>query len=239
MISRLYKQFPWPTVMTILGVMLMLGLGTWQLYRLSWKNALQVAVDNKRSLPIINDESFLRSPLTIIQDAEYQRLQITGIFLHDYEMKLMGRVRQGQSGFHIVTPLRTPSGAIVIVDRGWVPFKGDVTVDRSLTPQTLTGYIQIHVFKNMFTPNNDWNQRELYRLDPIEIGQQCHLTNIAPFIFKQESEPAVTHYPIPMGLNFTLYNQHLQYAITWYMFAFILMVIYIAFIRKKLQVRLN
>lgn len=237
MIMRLYKQFPWPTLMTAFGVVLMLGLGTWQLHRLSWKAALQSEVDNQRLLPVINDALFLHSPINVIQKAEYQRLQVTGTFVHDQEMKLMGRVRHGQSGYHIVTPLKTQSGVTVIVDRGWVPFKGDVVIDRALTPQTITGYIQTHIFQNVFTPNNNWNQRELYVLDPLEIAYQYQLTNVVPFILKIENDLIINTYPIPMGLNFTLYNQHLQYAITWYMLAVILMAFYGAFIRKKLRTR--
>ena len=237
MIKRLLKLCLWPTLMTIVGVIVMISLGTWQLHRLTWKNNLQKRIYERQQQSTITDELFLQSTPQQFADAEYQRLQITGSWLHDYEMKLIGRVFNGRSGYHLITPLQTLSGKIVIVDRGWVPFSQINAIDRPLSLQIITGYIQNRVYKNLFTPENNWVKRELYTLDIQDITHNNHFGSIVPFTLKQMVNAKLTlqlsRYPIPIELNATLYNKHLQYAFTWYAFAVILLVIYIIYVRRN------
>lgn len=48
------------------------------------------------------------------------RVEVTGTYDADAEVLLRNRVRDGEGGFDVITPLVTAGGAGVLVDRGWV-----------------------------------------------------------------------------------------------------------------------
>ncbi|MFF1878866.1 SURF1 family protein [Leifsonia sp. NPDC058230] len=52
---------------------------------------------------------------------EWTRVTVTGTYERDKELLVRNRPFNGGPGFEVLTPLRTASGALFIVDRGWVP----------------------------------------------------------------------------------------------------------------------
>ena len=96
----------WPTVFTIPAVLLMLGLGVWQLQRLQWKEALI----NERVTRTAGAPIALPGPNDPVADLEYHRVLVEGEFLHDKEIFLGARSLNGNAGYHLVTPLRLGDG---------------------------------------------------------------------------------------------------------------------------------
>ena len=54
----------------------------------------------------------------------FQRISLEGRFDVEHQFLLDNRTHEGRAGFEVLTPLRRPSGATVLIDRGWVPFSG-------------------------------------------------------------------------------------------------------------------
>ncbi|NBP73229.1 MAG: SURF1 family protein [Alphaproteobacteria bacterium] len=108
----------WMTVCAIPALMLLVGLGVWQLQRLEWKEAIIAErAERRAAAPIalaeVADENW--------KDLEHRRVTLRGRFLHDREMLVWNKVRHGQTGFDLITPLRLENGGTVLVQRGWVP----------------------------------------------------------------------------------------------------------------------
>jgi surfeit locus 1 family protein len=233
MLKSLIRNFCWPTLFTIFGVGLLLSLGTWQLQRLSWKESVLENIAQKFSCPIQEIELLLQQPMRTIQQAEYQRVQMTGTFLHDQELKLMAKSFNGKWGFHVITPMVLTSGSTILVDRGWVPDHGAVEIKRPEGLQTLVGFVRTQSPKTRFTPPNNLAKSEIFSIEPAEIARFKHLTTLLPFFVVEESHPQKTGFPYSRGLDLNLQNHHLQYAITWYTLAAILILFYILYIRKR------
>ena len=107
----------WATVWTAAALAGLIGLGTWQVQRLFWKEALIVerqAGFNAAAVPLPRSEADLAGIL-------WQRVFIEGEYLHDRELYLAARSMRGNVGFHIVTPFLRDSGETVLINRGWVP----------------------------------------------------------------------------------------------------------------------
>ncbi len=56
--------------------------------------------------------------------ARFQRVSIVGRMDAEHQFLLDNRSYQGRAGFEVLTPLERPNGRVVLVDRGWVPFSG-------------------------------------------------------------------------------------------------------------------
>ena len=108
----------WPTLISLPIFVLSVGLGVWQMERRAWKrDILDRIATNQASAPITLDELLKGDPLRF----EYGRVRVSGTFLHDKEMHLAARSLKNKVGMHVVTPLRTDDGKILLFDRGWIP----------------------------------------------------------------------------------------------------------------------
>ena len=107
----------WSTIFALFGFVLLLALGTWQLNRLEWKNALTA----ERRAGAVGAPVELSFGTKKIQSLHWKRTQIRGFFIHKYEIYLAARSMRGNFGFHVLTPLRHRTGKTVLINRGWVP----------------------------------------------------------------------------------------------------------------------
>lgn len=57
----------------------------------------------------------------------YQRVSVSGRLDGQHQFLLDNRSYQGRPGYEVLTPLASAAGAVVLIDRGWVPFTGSRT----------------------------------------------------------------------------------------------------------------
>lgn len=203
-----------------------LFLGTWQVYRLKWKTDLIAKCEDR----IIRDPLPLppRVDPDAIADFDYRRVYAEGVYRHDQEMLIGPRMRDGEQGFMVVTPLERgddPSTK-VLVNRGWVSKK---FADQKSRPDSVKPGEKVRVEgmlrepwkKNMFTPENRPDIGEFYFPD---VKQMAELTGSQPVWIEQTIVPdIITVYDyeargIPIGrvAEVNLRNNHAQYIFTWY-----------------------
>src|ERR1700687_3115145 len=111
-----FRPTLWPTVFTVPAVLLMLGLGVWQIQRLHWKEGLIAERVERTTAPAIA----LPGPNDDISAAEFRHVGLTGEFLHDKELFLGARSLNDNTGYHVVTPFRLADNRGVLVDCGGV-----------------------------------------------------------------------------------------------------------------------
>ncbi|KOS21906.1 Cytochrome oxidase assembly protein shy1 [Escovopsis weberi] len=199
------------------------ALGTWQVQRLGWKTELIAKFEDR----------LVRDPLPLpphidpaaIHDFDYRRVLATGRLRHDQEMLIGPRMRDGQDGFMVITPLERAGGAsTILVNRGWISkrHRAQATRPDSLPAGTVTieGLLREPWKKNMFTPENRPDKGEFYFPD---VKQMAELTGSQPVWVEATMEPEymkMVEYEargIPFGRAATvnLRNNHAQYIFTW------------------------
>ena len=97
----------------------LLGLGVWQLDRLSWKNELLADIQAR-----LSDSAVTLSNLnagTAVTSWNYRRVTATGKLLHEQSVILLARTYKAQAGGHILTPMVLDEQRAILVSRGWVP----------------------------------------------------------------------------------------------------------------------
>lgn len=149
-------------------------LGTWQVQRLKWKSELIAKCEDRIVRPPLPLPA--RIDHTAIADFDYRRVSAVGRFRHDKEMLIGPRVREGELGYMVVTPLEREGdpGATVLVNRGWISKK---LADKSKRPESLPkGEVRVEGMlrepwkKNMFTPDNIPEKGEFYFPDVVQMA---------------------------------------------------------------------
>jgi surfeit locus 1 family protein len=228
----------WPTLATLAALAVLLGLGTWQVQRLHWKEGLIAERAAQLAVP----------PAPLPADAEdwrafdFRRVSVTGAFRHDLEQLFGAYAVDGQFGQHVLTPLVRQDGLAVLVDRGWVPAdKAHPATRRAGELQgevAVTGIARYRADARpgWFTPDNQPGQRIWYWYDLPALEATVGM-KLAPVVVEADATPNPGGLPIGGQTVIALPNNHLQYAITWYGLAVVLVAVYVAFSLQRPEER--
>ncbi len=229
-----FKPAFWPTVFTVPAVLLMLGLGVWQLERLQWKEAL-IAERTERTTA---------APIAVpasdadVANLEYRHLAGHGAFAHDKEIFLGARSMNGNPGYHLITPFKLDDGRVVLVDRGWIPLDRKTADKRAegnaSGPANLDGVLRLNGKQTWFVPDNRPDLNFFFWVDLPAMAKLAGLPNTETrFFVEAGKDPNPGGFPIGGQTRINLPNDHLQYAITWFSLAIALSAIYVLYHRQK------
>lgn len=222
----------WLTVFVLAALAILLALGTWQLHRLDWKTQLiaeREAALAEAPVPLPPEDATLES-------LEYRRVVATGRFLHERELYLTGRVHNGQAGLHVLTPLDLAGGGVIMVDRGWIPPQLREPASRPEGQRAgevrVTGILRTQPGRGAFTPENDPGRNIWFAYDVEEMAEHIGLS-LRPAVIVADDTANPGGLPIGTPPAVGLRNPHLQYALTWYALAVVLVVIYVLWHRRQ------
>lgn len=229
-----FRPTLWATVAAAVALAVLLGLGSWQLDRREWKQQLVEARTQRAAAPAI---AYADIAADAEPDAlEYRPIRLTGRFDGSRALKLLSRTRDGRAGFHVIAPLTADGGVTVLVDRGWVPVDGAADISPAPTGTvSVAGYVRRFETPGRFTPDNDPATDTWFYFDRGQMAVATGFETVAPF-YVQQAPGAVPPGAYPAGgvPEIALRNPHLQYALTWYALAIVLLVIYVVFhVRRR------
>lgn len=229
------------TLLAAAGFAVLVGLGVWQLQRLSWKQGLVAQVEARVHDDPVNLEEAVRRARDG-GDIEYLRVQTQGRYLHGKERHLY-TVHEGRPGWRVVTPLETREGAVVMVDRGFVP--DALKEPSSRTPgliegeASVTGLARAPGKANAFTPESDlprnrWFWRDLQGMAASVLDSRQR-ERLVPFFIEAEASEVPGGWPKGGVTRVSFSNRHLEYAVTWFGLALALLAVYAAVLRRWLK----
>ncbi|HKX08923.1 MAG TPA: SURF1 family protein, partial [Stellaceae bacterium] len=179
--------------------------------------------------------------LDAARSLDFHRAQAKGQFLYDHEIPVHAIERQsGAAGYLVMTPLRLEDGAVVLVERGWVPTeKRDAATRAAGNPPgavTVDGLLRLAPTEKpgWFLPANDPARGEWFWIDLPAIARAAGVAETLPFYLEAGHAPNPGGFPVGGQANTELRNDHLQYAITWFALAGALVVIYLLVLRREL-----
>ncbi|NYE60020.1 surfeit locus 1 family protein [Duganella sp. 1224] len=213
------------------------ALGTWQVYRLQWKLALIERVDRRVHAAPVPAPSMAQWPQLNAEADDYRRVQLSGVLLHGATTQVLASLERG-IGYWVLTPLCTADGAIVMVNRGFVPAgvggwkpqpapamaPADACRAASGPALTVSGLLRLSEIAGRLRQNeparNYW-----YTRDVQAIARARGLPAVAPYFVDADAASATAAGPVngeqPVGglTVISFVNNHLVYAITWYALA--------------------
>jgi surfeit locus 1 family protein len=225
----------WPTVFSIPAFLVLVGLGTWQVERLHWKERLIAerhagVTAPPVALPRDRDEA---------RDLEFRRVRLGGQFLHEKELYLAATNDKGTVGKHVLTPLRLDDGRVVLVNRGFVPDERKDPARRA--EGQLGGTVEVEGLLRLapetkphwFVPDNRPDRNFWFYVDLPAMARAAELDAVLPFYVDAGDAPNPGGWPKGGTTRIELPNDHRQYAMTWYALAIALAVIYFLYHRRK------
>ncbi len=219
---------------------LFINLGFWQLRRLDDARQENQLLAARLALPPEDLAVMLEAVGEDLGAIEYHPVTVSGTFDPTGEVLLRSRTLDGVAGFHVVTPLQTPGGDVVLVNRGWVPMDMDEPPVPAAPPDgrvVVEGLVRLSQERSGLGPA-DPVQGELTvlsRLDIPRIQQQSEdeLAPVSVDLFTVDpANPG--DLPVPLGPPATDdEGNHLAYAIQWFAFAVVGVVGYVILVRRR------
>lgn len=234
-VASRFRPGLWATLSTLAVLVVLLWLGTWQVQRLAWKEALIA----EREAGLAAEPLALPAEIADPERLEHRRALLSGTFLHDRELRLVNRTRGGQVGVHLVTPLALEDGRVILVDRGWVPIdRRDPATRAAGNP---AGPVALEVLlrrpearRSVFQHENEPEAGIWFRVDPPAMAAAIGLPEVVPSLYAVALDTGRDG-GLPKGAEarVEIRNDHLQYAVTWYALAGVLLTIYLVFGFKR------
>ena len=237
-----------PAVLTCVALVVLASLGNWQVRRLAWKEDLIARVEGRpSSAPVdFRNESFLAigEPVAFLEANEYRPMLLTGEYAAGGEVLVFTslsrpRGRFGGPGYWVMTPfVKPPSGAAVLVNRGFVPEgREDAYAAPPGGEQTIEGLVRAAETGSWFTPEPKPDERVFFARNPERLARTTGLADVVGSFFIDLGAPASPPSGLPQAgeTRMSFPNNHLQYALTWYGLAAALLAVFAVFVRQRLK----
>jgi surfeit locus 1 family protein len=222
----------------------LIALGTWQLQRKAWKENLIATLRERLTAA----PSALPAPNTWPRldraGDEYRRVKFTATFEPDKEALVYAAASAFRPdatglGYWVFTPARLADGAVVVVNRGFVPEGRKVASSRAdgqiTGPVEIVGVVRWPEARTWFSPADDPARNLWFVRDPHAMAAAKGIGPVAPFYVEQESPVPPGGWPQPGKLVVNLPNNHLQYVVTWYSLALVLVVVFAVWTRSSFR----
>lgn len=199
------RRLIFPILLGLSGCGVLIGLGVWQVNRLAEKQAELTEITNRIAAPAgdLPPEG---------QGTRYQPVVASGELSGNRLRVLVSRKQIGP-GYRIVSVLVTPDGRRVLVDLGFV--RDGAPVPEATGAATVTGNLHNPDEVDDFTPaadlaRNIWFARDVPQM-AVVLGTEETL-----IIARDPVVPGIEPMPVDTA---GIPNDHLQYAITWFLLA--------------------
>lgn len=232
------------SICALLGLGVLISLGTWQLRRLEWKNDLVAQIESRVNAGASVDLVTVLDKWGNGEPVEYTKVSVAGTFQHEQEVHVFGTY-EAKPGYYIYTPLMLEmptafQAPYLYVNRGFVPQAAkeiDARPSGAIEGvQNIVGLFrasQKHsAFSKMFQAKDNPKTNTWFTRDANAFAQHAGIDVLPVFV---DVYPEVSGVALPQGgttrLDFS--NKHMEYALTWFGLAATLIGVWLAFSVKR------
>ena len=229
-------------IAVLLAVIAMVTAGVWQLHRLSERRDRNSTITSRSQLPIaeVQDLAGIDDPLDAGREIEFRLVRAVGVYQTDDQVLIRNRTHQGTAGFWVLTPLRLQTGAVVAVNRGWIPH-GAGTGALPAEFAAVGGEVEVTGLVRATVTAAGLQQPdpasgvlvEMARPDLARLSQQLDHPLLPVYVQLQAQSPPSGDLPVPVPSPDLGEGSHLAYAVQWFVFATIALVGYPLILRRK------
>ena len=208
------------SVFIIFFIFVFIGLGTWQIIRLNWKNNLILEIENSLKNP----------PVELAQSKKenFLKIKTSGSIDFDKQIYLYNLNESGTPGFEVINPI-TIGDENFLINRGWIPFEKKGTQEiNEFDQKNIIGTLKLQGRKNIFKPDNDLDENYWFSLNREDILKFTG-KNFSKYIIYLDGNYQL---PRPKKITANISNNHKKYAMTWFSLAISIFLLYLYF-RKK------
>ena len=201
-------------------ILVLISLGSWQLYRLSWKlDLIKQIEDSLKDKPV---------ELSEVEEKNFLRIKTSGKINFQKQIYLYNLNQNGKPGFEVISPILI-NNKNYLINRGWIPFdKKNKSEINLINQKYIIGTLKIQSKANSFKPKNDIKKNYWFTLNRNDIYNYTG-KKFSKYIIYLNGDYSL---PKPKVVTAKISNNHKKYAITWFSMAISILLIYLYF-RKK------
>ena len=214
------NKFPF-SVFVYFIILVLLSLGSWQLYRLNWKLNLISEIENSlKNNPVELSKSDKKNHL---------RIKTSGQIDFDKQIYLYNLNKSGKPGFEVINPILI-GNENYLINRGWISFdQKDQSEINFVNEDKIIGTLKLQTKASTFKPENDIEKNYWFTLNRDDVFKYTG-KNFSNFIIYLNGDYKT---PEPKVITANISNNHKKYAITWFSMAISILLIYLYFRRKN------
>ena len=187
-------------------------LGSWQLYRLNWKNNLISNISASINNPeLYKPEKFYENLTSVKLDVNYK--------IVNQPVFIESKTYKGKPGYHLILPIKLNGEFFSVLNFGWVTEKDLLKTQEILGKYSSFDHISVylrnfHSDKAFFIPQNDLIKNIWYSVNKTDMNQyyKSSFKSEYYFVLLDERVNKFSHNPLVF-----LRNNHLNYSITWFL----------------------
>ncbi len=233
-------------IITAIMVATLASLGVWQLQRRQQKHTLIATLTERLAAsPVALPPESQWASLDPARD-EFRRMRFVATLSNRPDAMVYGAgsaIRSDVSGpgTWALVAAQLPSGARVPVNLGFVAntMQDRTQQDRAVqplmtgAPVEMIGYLRFPETPGRLTPEPDAAKRLWFARDVPAMATALQWGPVAPFYIDLESPMPASGVPKPGPLDVHLKDDHLQYAITWFGLALVVLGGFIAWLMQR------
>lgn len=203
------RRYLFPLILGVLGCAILISLGVWQLHRLAWKESM--LTDIQRSI----EGAPVPLPAAVDPSMKYLPVTVSGTTTGQ-EIDVLSGTRESGGGYQIVSTLVTDDGRRILLDRGFV----DQDHKRDPRPPVrldVVGNLHWPQEKGSATPAPNLDQNIWFARDVPAMAKALGTEPVLVVAAEVRGDAQGVE-PIPVAIE-GIPNNHLSYAVQWFMIA--------------------
>ena len=217
------KKWVFFVFIAIPGLLVLLSLGVWQTKRLAWKESLLENINyNLSSEPAFLSNSVKKS------EHNYKMVKVKGA-LEPRSIFILTPVKGSGAGFRVISPFKLVDGGKILIDRGVIKEKDKSFLKTSRQQSLLSGYLSWPNETDYFTPEPNFTRNIWFSRDLEKMANFLETQPILVVLTENRLDPSIRMQDPTNDIP----NNHLQYAITWFMMAILWFGMSVYFVYKK------
>lgn len=221
------------TIITLVAVVIMFGLGEWQLQRAESKRERLSSIEQRQNL----------SPLTIVEvnsmqgDIRDLPFSASGTIETNQYFLLDNKISKGQVGYQVIAPLQTNEG-ILLVNFGWV--KAGLSRQHLPVINMPSGNIELYGSTSIPSHNPMINETVSSQqtwpvlIQQIDISLMSQFVNRPVLPYLMQLDPSSEYGWVREWSAVVMSpEKHLGYAIQWFLLAVACVIIYFVALKRR------
>ena len=239
-----FQPMLWLTIVTLICLVILLSLGTWQYKRLIWKTDVLVQIDSAANSAPLTSLAQINELLSADKPVDFRRIRLKANFakprLNNGQPFHLMRSNGHYFAWRLYQPISNGPNSAYVATREFLEEQKNKPPMAMSGAADIAGYVRLVQPANRFTPKSDpkLNRWFAFNSAPKLLDWAGGSQDISTlyYIDMVEEVGGVTTLPVRKP---ELANNHLDYMLTWYSFALILLIIYALLHIKQGRLRIE
>lgn len=203
------KRYVFAILLGLSGLVILIGLGVWQVQRLAWKEGILAEIEAK-----ISADPVALPAVPVAARDQYLPVVVTGQFDGE-QLRVLASLKQVGPGYRLVAAFQTTDGRRIMVDRGFQPL--EETAGKATGPATIRGNLHWPDEVDSYTPSQPDKGGLWFARDVPAMASALKTEPVFVVTWTTDpADPALIAIPVDTT---HIPNDHLTYAITWFSLA--------------------